>query len=285
MPFFPEAFTEALNPPSSHHRRSSSRHRDRDRDRERTSKRRRSRSSSRDRERTRGGASSFVSDLFGKDSSYSKHNASRGSFFGLPLGNSSRGSLFGGNSRSSYYKRSPRKGFLQRSYKQLKRLIRDLLHWFKRHPWKVFFMVIMPLVTGGALTALLARFGLRMPPSLERALGMASRAASGDGFGLMSDAVRMAGGGGGGGSARGAFGGQDNYPRRGSGSGGGGFGLDSFESFGRAKSRGGDDWTSGLPTAVFDTAVCAFDYIYDLTVWKISDIYTLHEQHLSLYAY
>lgn len=50
----------------------------------------------------------------------------------------------------------------------------------------------MPLVTGGALTALLARFGLRMPPSLERMLGLASRAAAGDGFGLVSDAVRVA---------------------------------------------------------------------------------------------
>lgn len=51
----------------------------------------------------------------------------------------------------------------------------------------------MPLVTGGALTALLARFGLRMPPSLERMLGLASRAAAGHGFGLVSDAVRIAG--------------------------------------------------------------------------------------------
>ncbi|OAA78234.1 hypothetical protein LEL_05057 [Akanthomyces lecanii RCEF 1005] len=264
MPFFPEAFTEGLSVPSSgHHRRSSSRHR--------TSKRRRSRSSSRDRDR---GSGNFVSDFFGKDSSYNKHNASRGSFFGLPLGNTSRGSLFGpppslsllsrplpfpsssntdispGNSRSSYYKRSPRKGFMQRSYKQLKRLIRDLLHWFKRHPWKVFFMVIMPLVTGGALTALLARFGLRMPPSLERALGMASRAASGDGFGFVSDAMRMAGGGpgAGAGAARGGFASAsyDRYSR------GGGGSFDAFEGFGRARSHGGggDDWSSGLVNGV-----------------------------------
>lgn len=95
--------------------------------------------------------------------------------------------------RSSYYKRSPRQGFMQRSYKQLKRLIRDLIHWTKRHPVKVFMLVIMPLITGGALTALLARFGLRLPPSLERMLGMASRAAGGGSFGAMSGAARMAG--------------------------------------------------------------------------------------------
>ncbi len=145
---------------------------------------------------------------------------------------------------------------MQRAYKQLKRLIRDLLHWFKRHPWKVFFMVIMPLVTGGALTALLARFGLRVPPSLERVLGMASRAASGDGFGLVSDAMRMAGGGSGpaAGSTRGGFASSnshDSYTRR---SGGGGFdGFDGFaESFGRARSNrgGGDDWSSGLVNGV-----------------------------------
>lgn len=63
----------------------------------------------------------------------------------------------------------------------------------------------MPLVTGGALTALLARFGLRMPPSIERMLGVASRAASGDSLGLVGEAVRMAsdlgGNGGNGGNA------------------------------------------------------------------------------------
>ncbi len=143
---------------------------------------------------------------------------------------------------------------MQRSYKQLKRLIRDLLHWFKRHPWKVFFMVIMPLVTGGALTALLARFGLRMPPSLERALGMASRAASGDGFGFVSDAMRMAGGGpgAGAGAARGGFASAsyDRYSRGGGGGGGGSF--DAFEGFGRARSHGGggEDWSSGLVNGV-----------------------------------
>lgn len=95
--------------------------------------------------------------------------------------------------RPSYYKRSPRQGFMARAYKKVKRLFRDLVHYAKRHPWKVFFLVIMPLVTTGALGALLARFGLRIPAGLERMLGMASRAASGDSFGLARDAMRMAG--------------------------------------------------------------------------------------------
>ncbi|KFG86690.1 hypothetical protein MANI_023590 [Metarhizium anisopliae] len=184
--------------------------------------RRKHRSRSRSSSRTRGGggANSIAGALLGGltgDSHYNKHNSSRGSFFGVG-NNNSRSSFFnfgggGGESlaahwphggpvsltrnaagsRSSYYKRSPRQGFMQRAYKRLKRLIRDLIHYAKRHPWKVFFLVVMPLVTTGALAGLLARFGLRIPPSLERMMGMASRAASGDSFGLVSDAVRMAG--------------------------------------------------------------------------------------------
>lgn len=81
---------------------------------------------------------------------------------------------------------------MARAYKQLKRILRKLIHHAKHNPFKVIFFVLMPLVTGGALTALLARFGLRLPPSLERLLGVASRAASGDSVGLVTDAVRMA---------------------------------------------------------------------------------------------
>ncbi|QPC73573.1 hypothetical protein HYE68_004325 [Fusarium pseudograminearum] len=155
--------------------------------RHKSSRSHKKRSRSNSSERGRG----FAESIFGGGGS--KHNASRASFFGLGGGNSSRSSFFG-NNRSSYYKRSPRQGFVQRTYKQLKRLLRDLVHWAKRHPWKVFFMVIMPLVTGGALTALLARFGLRIPPAIERMLGVASKAATGDSSGLMGEAVRMASG-------------------------------------------------------------------------------------------
>ena len=36
---------------------------------------------------------------------------------------------------------------------------------------KVFMLVIMPLITGGALTGLLSRFGIRMPAGIERMFG------------------------------------------------------------------------------------------------------------------
>ncbi|KAI4598602.1 hypothetical protein KJ359_003015 [Pestalotiopsis sp. 9143b] len=143
-----------------------------------------------------------LGDFFGFDqhsSHYNKHNASKGSFFNL--GNSSSRSFFGLGRSSSYYKRSPRSNFVQRMYKQLKRLLRDLIYYAKKHPMKVFMLVIMPLITGGALTALLARFGLRLPPGLERMLGIAARAGGGGSAGLVGEAVRMASGMGGSGTS------------------------------------------------------------------------------------
>ena len=186
-----------------------------------------SRSRSRDRGRH---SSSGLGAIFGVgDDGHHKHhhNASRGSFFGLP--NVSTRSFFGMSAppllspsppssplplqrptrsplppktgKPSYYKRSPRGPFLSRAYKKLKRLLRDLVYYAKRHPVKVFMLVIMPLLTGGALTALLARFGLRMPAGLERMVGIGAKAMTGDGIGLVGEAVRMAGGlGAGGGS-------------------------------------------------------------------------------------
>ncbi|RDA94389.1 hypothetical protein CP533_2240 [Ophiocordyceps camponoti-saundersi (nom. inval.)] len=175
MAFFPDAFSSFTSAPSSHHRHNRHHHAT-------------STSSSRRRHRSRSGSRPRSSS--GKI--FNLTNSSRSSLFGL--GNASRSSLFGlGASRSSYYKRSPRRGFFQRSYRQLRRILRDLIRYAKRHPWKVFFLVVMPLLTGGALSALLARFGLRIPPYVENLLGIASHAASADSIGLVSDAVRFAG--------------------------------------------------------------------------------------------
>ncbi|KAI1800401.1 hypothetical protein F4811DRAFT_30945 [Daldinia bambusicola] len=156
--------------------------------------------SSKSRDSPRSHRSKRAGSVYGGDSHYSKHSSSRSSFFGL--GNGSTRSFFslGGHSNSSYYKRQPRSSFIQRTLKKLRRLLRDLVYYAKRHPFKVFMLVVMPLITGGALTALLARFGLRLPPTIERMLGVAARAGSGDSVGLMNEAVRMAGGMGGGGS-------------------------------------------------------------------------------------
>ncbi|KXJ91505.1 hypothetical protein Micbo1qcDRAFT_195579 [Microdochium bolleyi] len=219
----------------SKHHKSSSSHK---------STRKRSRSRSRDRKHRSSGSASVIGNFLagggvGGGGNYSKHNASKSSFFNL--GNNSSRSLFGGlgRSSSSYYRRQPRGNFVQRALKYLKKLLRDLVYYAKRHPMKVFMIVIMPLITGGALTALLATFGLRLPPAVERMMGIAARSASGGGAGLVGEAVRMASNlGSGGGTAfaeRGRDGGvswerkgYDDWGSLGGGSGGGGGGGGGF---------------------------------------------------------
>jgi hypothetical protein len=53
---------------------------------------------------------------------------------------------------------------------QLRRLWRDLIYYAKKNPLKVFMLVIMPLLTSGALIGLLSRFGIRLPGGLDRML-------------------------------------------------------------------------------------------------------------------
>ena len=166
------------------------------------------------------------------------------------------------SSSSSFYKRSPRSNFLARAYRKLRRLLRDLVYWAKRHPVKVFLLVVMPLITGGALTALLARFGLRLPPAVERMLGIAARTAGGGGSaGLVTEAVRMVSGGGGGSSGhstvsveRGRDGGMRWERRREDGyfggSGGGGYGSYSSRSSDYDYSRRGGRSDGGFMGSV-----------------------------------
>ncbi|KAK4044449.1 hypothetical protein C8A01DRAFT_31504 [Parachaetomium inaequale] len=205
---------------TSHSKRSkshrSSRHSHHHKDRSKSRSRSRSRSrhrSSRSNVGVGGTISGIAASIFGGDDDDDDHHHSSRrrshhekrhdedgtrSFFNLP--NPSKSSFFsnfGGRhsgSGSSHYRRSPRPGFVSRALKKLKRLLRDLLYYAKRHPLKVFMLVLMPLITGGALTALLARFGLRLPPFLERMLGVAARAGSGDSLGLVGEAVRMVSG-------------------------------------------------------------------------------------------
>ncbi|KAI9840979.1 MAG: hypothetical protein M1838_003813 [Thelocarpon superellum] len=67
---------------------------------------------------------------------------------------------------SSSSRRRPRDGFIQRIIYQMRRFMRDLIAYARRNPMRVVMMVIMPLLTGGALTGVLRRFGIRMPPGL-----------------------------------------------------------------------------------------------------------------------
>lgn len=50
--------------------------------------------------------------------------------------------------------------------RRIKRLLRDIWSYARRHPVKVFLFVIVPLITGGVLQKLLAMVGLRLPSGL-----------------------------------------------------------------------------------------------------------------------
>lgn len=101
-----------------------------------------------------------------RSNSYSQ---SRG-FFGFGSSKPSNNHSYGSSSRAR-----PRSGLVAK----IKRWLSELLRWLKKHPMKVFFLVIMPLITGGALTKLLSKAGIRLPPQLERMIGSNMRGMGG----------------------------------------------------------------------------------------------------------
>jgi len=70
-------------------------------------------------------------------------------------------------SSTSHYKRRPRDGYVDRLVHKFKHLIRELWYYLRRNPIKVFFLVIMPLISGGALAAFAKQFGIRLPAFLS----------------------------------------------------------------------------------------------------------------------
>lgn len=55
--------------------------------------------------------------------------------------------------------------------RSIKKLLRDIYRYARRHPIKVFLLVILPLLTSGVLPKLLAMVGLRLPHGVASALG------------------------------------------------------------------------------------------------------------------
>lgn len=92
--------------------------------------------------------------------------------------NKSTSSFF--SSSSSSRRARPRSGFIQRIVHRIKRLLRHIHHYARRHPIKVFLLVIVPLITGGILQKLLSTIGIRLPRSLR---GKSAGGASSSGFG------------------------------------------------------------------------------------------------------
>jgi len=87
---------------------------------------------------------------------------------------------------SSYYRRRSRDGYVERLVHKFKHLLRELWYYLRRNPVKVFFLVIMPLVSGGALAAVASQFGVKLPGFLsgKNARGMSEAFGGGrEGFG------------------------------------------------------------------------------------------------------
>ena len=98
---------------------------------------------------------------------YSSYHArsSAPSLLGGGGGGSHRGrsspSIF--STSSSSRRARPRAGFVQRVIRYIRNLLRDLYDYARRHPVKVFMMVIVPLVTSGVLQRLMRMIGVPLP--------------------------------------------------------------------------------------------------------------------------
>ena len=77
---------------------------------------------------------------------------------------------------------------------KIKQIMRDAYGYARRHPMKVFMLVIMPLITGGALSKILKQFGIRLPVGMFGGIG---RSAYGDSSSGRGGAYSDLGGGGG----------------------------------------------------------------------------------------
>jgi hypothetical protein len=69
-------------------------------------------------------------------------------------------------SSSSRYSRRPRDGYIQRVMHRLRKMWREFIHWAKHNPVKFFMLVLMPLITGGALSTVMKQFGVNLPEEI-----------------------------------------------------------------------------------------------------------------------
>ncbi|KAF1845953.1 uncharacterized protein K460DRAFT_386343 [Cucurbitaria berberidis CBS 394.84] len=108
-------------------------------------------------------AQSLSSDKMGSWNPFSTSPSRRSSSYRPGYASSSYSSSSRHHSSTSRYKRSPRDSYMQHLYKKLQHFIREIYRYAQRHPYKVFFMVIMPLVSGGVLHKLAKQFGVNLP--------------------------------------------------------------------------------------------------------------------------
>ncbi|EXJ65141.1 hypothetical protein A1O7_01481 [Cladophialophora yegresii CBS 114405] len=104
---------------------------------------------------------------------------SRRSYVSRPSYNRSASSIFSGwggrasSSRGYGYghghssRARPRSGFINR----IRRFLHQIYEKFKRHPFRMFMLVIMPLLTSGVLVKLFSSIGIRLPTGMQRMMG------------------------------------------------------------------------------------------------------------------
>lgn len=83
---------------------------------------------------------------------------------------------------SSSRRARPRAGFVQRVIHYVRKLLRDLYDYARRHPVKVFMMVIVPLITSGVLQRLLRMIGVPLPRKIFGGGGHGHGHGGGDGL-------------------------------------------------------------------------------------------------------
>ena len=93
--------------------------------------------------------------------------ASSSSFFGGLSGGGASSSRGWGSSNGHSSRARPRSGFVNR----IRRFLRDIYEKFRRHPVRMFMLVIMPLLTSGVLVKLFGTLGLRLPAGLSNLMG------------------------------------------------------------------------------------------------------------------
>ncbi|KAL3489154.1 hypothetical protein BJX62DRAFT_163574 [Aspergillus germanicus] len=114
----------------------------------------------------------------GYSTHHSRHSApSIFSFSGSRTGRSSPSAFSSSSSRRA----RPRSGFIQRIVRYIKRLFRDISSYARRHPMKVFMLVVLPLITSGVLYKLFAMIGIRLPKNIFGGSSGSSSRSGGDG--------------------------------------------------------------------------------------------------------
>ncbi|MCJ1276850.1 hypothetical protein MMC21_004657 [Puttea exsequens] len=126
-----------------------------------------------------------------RSSSYSQSHSHRPSSPHRSTSNSKSYYATTSSSSRGHQRAAPRSGYINRLVRQIRHYLRRLYNYARNNPVKLLLLVL-PLLTGGALAGVLAKFGVRLPRGLE---GMLGGRRGGSGIGGMGGMGGMGGGG------------------------------------------------------------------------------------------